>query len=234
MKIELERVPDLPPREKWYRLEERENETTNIILPWNYGSFVEYDRYIVRAGYYWQPEDMPLDLLMERSLQHTQNHANMYLGKDRKTKLTLELMGIYPDYELMYDDKSKNVPTGPITREIIESVLWAISTQPEYLLKDLFYRIRGDWLAQQEEYKTRLRTFWYVDTDFGSSQIREHYFKQIGKKQDGWMSGGYYESEYVPPYFAMQSQHRLYHIGWSDGVHQGEKTYVHPHDVKGR
>ncbi|MHA2201804.1 MAG: hypothetical protein ACXABN_18190 [Candidatus Thorarchaeota archaeon] len=230
MKIQFEKVPRMPPREKWYRIEEREKTSTNIKLPWNEGSFVEYERYIVRAGYEWQPKDMPIELLQQRATDHIRNKANKIIGRPALIKMMRT--GVV-DYEFQSRGHHHKPFDGPITDEIVDAVLHAADSTPEYMLKHLFYTLRGEWVREQKEQYPRLRTFWYIDIEdtWDASQIREPKVKCIGTKEHGYTS--YYDPEgYEPDYFHQWSRHLLYPIGWHNSVLQDERVYVHPLDVK--
>ncbi|MHC4311245.1 MAG: hypothetical protein ACYSW3_02095 [Planctomycetota bacterium] len=229
MKIQFEKVPRMPPREKWYRIEEREKTSTNVKLPWNEGSFVEYDRYIVRAGYEWQPKDMPIDELEKRAMAHIRNKANKIMARPALTEMMR--MGLH-DHDFTYEPHDNMPYDGDISDEIVDAVLHAIDPNPEYILKHLFYKIRGRWVQEQKEQVPRLRTFWYVDVGnlWDASQIREPKVKCVGTKEYGYSS--YYDPEgYEPDYFHQWSRHLLYPIGWHNSILQDERVYVHPLDV---
>ena len=221
-------IRELPPRDKWFRLPEREHVKTDI-LKLNAGSWIETKRVIIRAGYYYQPFDMPMELLEERMKQHVMVSMNDY-GEP----------GLYPynpDYPLRNKDKIN--PWGTFTDKHYELLGKVFQDDIERIGKQLYYRLRGEWMYDQKKSartdkdrdKLWFKTFWYVDLNQSDSyQIQEYKRKQCGAYSSG--GGGYYGDDYDPPYLAASVVQTLYLV--SDVYNNGhyESIYVHPLDCK--
>jgi hypothetical protein len=232
--IKFKDIPKLPDKSKWYRIGERENisyKKKQLPMELTYGSWVESSRTVVRVGYYYQPEDMPFELLNERIFSHIKSNGNWIINNphvlDQKRK--------YIEVATSLAWKNKSESGGPITDDVINAVLYAIGT-PSTLLSPLIYNLRGEWV--KEQHGERVRTIWYIDEEY-NSQIEDIKVVRIGEAYPSSFSGSNEEYDYEPPGFDQWSSHALYRAGYWDGLRCGPYgkskntglRFVHPLDI---
>ena len=230
----------LKDKSKWYRLPEREH-TKAEIKKFPIGSWIEADRIIIRAGYYYQPEDMPDEELDRQRIELVTMNINWLESKGPLDRKAIEMHMTDPH---IYPSQAKGHTKfleGPITQDTVAKVLGVILNWGNIRLGQMDYELKGEWVKQQrqklESDAQQLRTFWYVDYDF-AGQVREYKNKQIGVRVPGSMIPSYWDNEYDPPYLDAWLHQNLYMIGWSDpGVsfvnrRKEAEIYVHPADMK--
>lgn len=215
--IRFEEVRYLPKRESWFRLPEREKTKTDI-LRLNEGSWIETDRIIVRAGYYYQPMDMPMDLLRERARKHVINFMNRG-------------MALVGDFQPLYDGDIE----GDFDYLDMDRLMDALFTSEDSMLKGLYYKLRGIWgremraeLFKEDKAQAYLKTFYYVNIDKRSYQIDTIKMKHCGTWNSSF--GGYYGDDYDPPFLSTSVYQHLYYVGTILNQDRPESVYVHPLD----
>lgn len=225
----VRKLRELPPKGEWFRLQEREHVKTDI-LRLNPGSWIETKRIIVRAGYYYEPFDMPLDELEERTKRHIMASMNPVVSKRK--------ISLYESNPDIHDEKGAN-PWGTFTEEHYNKLEQVFLKEKKYICKQIHYRLRGKWLYEQKKGartdKERellwLRTFWYVDLEQSQSyQVESYENKQCGMYNPA--SGGYYGDDYDPAFIAASVVQGLY---WINDLHNNghfEPAYVHPLDCE--
>lgn len=213
------------PREKWYRMPDREKQKFPCPT-FREGDWVRADRLIVRTGYYYQPEDMPADLLRERLIAVVRMNANCYLSmkKNHTLKSVLaipEYSHTFEDVDLRYADRYLE----PVTQEQAEAMLHVMGKGAG---KSLEYKIRGAWMRemrQQLPLETKhLRTFWYVDKPGFSIQADGRRTRKVGVWYPGY-NGGWSSDDYDPPYLDEWNTQVLLRVGNISNL------FVHPADV---
>ena len=211
-------LPKFPDKSLWYRLPERENTGTPIQPAW-YGDWIEFDRVIVRTGYYVEPKDMPAEMLTQSIRNHIRNYMNQEL-KSSSTK------SYFDDNPRSLFNKRTDIE-GPITDEMIDLFIESAFIGMEKL-KSLIYELRGDWAdhTPASEHPRDLRTFWYVDRP-DTLQVLKIVTRKIGTVESGYSSGW---GEYEPAYFEHWATQKLYIVGYWDTITYKYPIYVHPLD----
>jgi len=211
-------LPKLPDKNLWYRLPERENTGTPIQPAW-YGDWIEFDRVIVRVGYYIEPKDMPAELLEQGIRNHIRNYMNQELkSSPRKFYFGSNLRSLF--------NKRTDIE-GPITDEMVDLFIESAFISMDEL-KSLVYKLRGDWADHTPagDHPRALRTLWYVDGP-DTSQVREIVTRKIGATHPGSTWEG---EDYNPPYFEHWATQKLYIVGYWDTITHQCPIYVHPLD----
>jgi hypothetical protein len=196
-------------KKHWWRVESRETERTRLTH--KVGDAITFDTVIERAGYFYQPEDMPIKLLEERA-------ENMLATKSCNN------MKDWFSHE--------NHPI--ITPEMIKRIHEASGIPREIFYRHIYYEVRKEWLAQMqatlnEDFRS-LRTFWYyclpkpqtyVITCIKACWIGQYYPPQ------SWAGGYESEPEYEPGGLTDALYQQVYVVNFAD-----HEVYVHPLDVK--
>jgi len=223
-------------RQEWYRLLDREKEgTKGLPLPsCRYGDWVMAKRIIVRAGYLWEPNDMPLNLQEELALKWVTARYNMALEDPHH--LEMAGMGWYNYYNQLDIDGVSQLPEGSFTEKHFKLLLEILSQDASHVLRQIMFRLRGQWAKKQDfmGHPKELRTFWYVDTGW-AVQVRDPVVKMIGTREPGH----YWGEDSDPPYFSSWSAHRLLDLGEIyDDPGEGRMyeskphhMYLHPLDI---
>lgn len=233
MTITFRKVPQLPDRDLWYRMPDREHQSTTPkrifrtekrISPTDllFGDWITYKRVIIRCGYWIEPKDMPFDLLKEQIERHIRNYSNYSLSHPHWHKLPMDHFYTYADSD--WD--------GPITPEMVKAFIDSLGFDDYSNFGRLVYRLRGKWASEQSTKDVaphNLRTFWYVDCDF-STQVDGLYTKKVGLAHAASTWGG--PDDYEPGYFEQWCSQRLYQVGHIDNVRHNLPAYVHPLDIE--
>lgn len=233
MTIEWRGVMRMPSKDLWFRQTEREHESTPI-LKLNDGSYIETDQIIIRAGYLYQPLDMPMNLLRQQGYEHVRNYMN-----------TGKKAWAYPGGFVPYFDGEKHTKTIGKEKFTIDDIKYledAFYSTDDDLYKNLYYQLRRVWLKRiKEEYwnnhdkeergLVNYKTFYYVKIDKRQFQVYGYKVKHCGKYYAGGSRGYYSPDDYDPPFLATSVQQSLYHIGYvTNEAGKQEYIYVHPLD----
>lgn len=214
-------------REDWFRIEERERHKfpCKKLEP---GSWVNHSRTIVRAGYWLEPIDMSIQEALQIAEAHLLHYMNEWmLDPNMKT-------WIWRTRPLKIDITEV---AGPFDREAIDVLANILGVDEDYLLRNLAYRVRGKWVAEQkmkpQPHPTFLRTFWYIEHPEISSQVYGIVPRKVGAHipASGTYAGDI--DDYDPPGFDLWTSQQLYHTGYRDFCSQKNcMIYVHPLDVE--
>ena len=233
MAIEFHSIQKIPDRKLWFRQTEREHKSTPI-LKLNEGSFIETDQIIVRAGYLYQPLDMPRDLLRQQGYEHVKN----YMNSQKKT-------WAYPGGFVPYFDGEKHTKIIGEEKFTIDDIRYledALYSNDDHLFQQLYYQLRRVWLNRikkeywdthegEERGLVNYKTFYYVKIDRRSFQVYDYRVKHCGKYYAGGTGGYYSPDDYDPPFLSTSVQQSLYHVGYvSNEAGKHEAVYVHPLD----
>lgn len=228
-------------RDKWYRIPERENKSWRVPKI-EYGSWVNAERVIVRAGYYVSPVDMPVDLLEQRLIRHVLNSVNFYYKSKKRPVFDIR-SALFDGSPLPLRD-TDDLVDGPMDEEMLDLCMHSLSTWPDSFWNKLAFRVRGKWYNEE---KARIakenpsialdyKTFWYVDHTV-SQQMRDIYIRRTGKyhaPHGGYDYWGDYD--YDPGGLGLGTSQKLIHIGsWGRHValqdYKDFQVYIHPADV---
>ena len=75
-------IEDRLERETWYRILEREKKRTKLTF--KVGDHIIFPRYIVRAGYLWEPNDCPWDVQFANAKRMLMEEFNKKMAPFRK------------------------------------------------------------------------------------------------------------------------------------------------------
>ena len=220
-----------PPRDKWVRIEERENESTPCPAM-NEGSFIMTQRVIFRTGYWLGYKDMPEDELQIATYRHIANASNRRMSMQDVRDVLLD------QHPLL--SRAEDTVEGPISPEMVPIICDAMAVSPDKLHRHINYQIRSVWLAEQKQLEhpqpLDIRTFWYLEFDRPVDfQVDRKVNRQVGQYGPAYSRRGYYDDydEYEGPYLNMWISQPLYHVGYYDRWEQSkdEMLLVHPLDV---
>ncbi len=192
-------------REKWYRVEEFEKRKYTASL--SIDTHVTFNRYVIRAGYYYQPKDMPEEEEIEAAKNILFNRVKPY---EAISMATIERILRALDN---YDDDGSGA------------------------LKHLRYVARGEWLSKMNfcNENTRLRTLWFMDIDWAEGLagiITRKKAVWIGKY---YPANGWYD-DYEPGGLINPVYQQLYQVSTVFGeklVHPLDVKEMKPGDEKG-
>ena len=169
---------------KWFRVEDREK-TSYPAKKFTIGQIVDFTQKVVRAGYYWQPEDMPeneleklaMDLLV---LQSTYNLQAFEAGKPNPSQRSESLLSnIKPvDMDSINSKALKYKERGIITPEIVMAICEAVDIFPQRFWRHLNYKVRGKWVKHMrntdKEHDCTLRTLYYQENPIRGYSLSDH------------------------------------------------------------
>lgn len=221
--------PEIPKKDTWYRMEERENEKHPIDKSL-IGKTVFPFRIIVRCGYWISPVDLDGRELNEAAID--------YLAK--KLGLNSEVIegvvyGMTPSGLSYITQCDREKPPGYIA-EKVEAGQFGIDDRYVHQLRNVYRKVRQHWLDKErsqkpQEHPINLRTFWYADVERLDFTITGIVTRQIGKYNSGGWSGGYDWEEFDAPYLHTTNTQRLYVAKWL--FYENRKIYIHPLDIEG-
>jgi len=208
------------PKEKWYRMKEREKVTTPITQKFKMGDWLLAKRIIVRCGYYNSPLDMPDDLVREQTIDKIWHKAN---------EIAAVKNGQMQEWMLRSLNHNLDKEQYTISREAVLNTINAAGGGRDIddVLHTLAYEVRGPWLDEQNKTLPTdarwLRTFWYVDRDY-MGQFEQMRNRFIGYRQSG---GPCDEEGCDPPYLSVIGHQMLYKVTWGWAT----EAYIHPLDL---